>query len=65
MTNEIGKFLVATGAIIENTSTRKILLLKRSETKDFSPGIWEYPMGRLNQFEEPQNGLRREIMEEA
>lgn len=65
MTNQIGKFLVATGAIIENSSTGKILLLKRSDSKDFSAGIWEYITGRLNQFEEPQDGLRREIIEEA
>jgi 8-oxo-dGTP pyrophosphatase MutT (NUDIX family) len=65
MSKNIGKFLVATGAIIENTNTGKILLLKRSEKKDFSGGIWEYITGRLNQFEEPEEGLRREIREEA
>ena len=53
------------GAIIENTETGKILLLKRGIEKDFSPEIWEYVTGRLNQFEEPLEGLRREIMEEA
>lgn len=65
MTKQIGRFLVATGAIIENSKTGKILLLKRSDTKDFSAGIWEYITGRLNQFEDPQEGLRREIKEEA
>lgn len=65
MTNQIGRFLVATGAIIENSSTGKILLLKRSNTKDFSSGIWEYVTGRLHQFEEPAEGLRREVREEA
>lgn len=65
MTNQIGRFLVAVGAIIENTKTGKILLLKRSEEKDFSAGIWEYTTGRLNQFESPREGLNREIMEEA
>ena len=65
MTNQIGRFLVATGAIIENSSTGKILLLKRSNTKDFSAGIWEYVTGRLHQFEEPAEGLRREVREEV
>jgi len=65
MSKNIGRFLVATGAIIENTKTGKILLLKRSEEKDFSGGIWEYITGRMNQFEEPEDGLRREIREEA
>jgi len=65
MSDKAGRFLVAVGAIIENSSTGKILLLKRSESKDFSPGIWEYVTGRLNQFEEPEDGLRREVMEET
>jgi 8-oxo-dGTP diphosphatase len=65
MPKNIGKFLVAVGAIVENTNTGKILLLKRSEEKDFSGGIWEYITGRLNQFEEPEDGLRREIREES
>jgi 8-oxo-dGTP diphosphatase len=65
MANEIGRFLVAAGAIIESSKTGKILLLKRSDKKDFSAGIREYVTGRLNQFESPQEGLKREIMEEA
>ena len=60
-----GRFLVAVGAVIEHTSTGKILLLKRSPKKDFSPDIWEYITGRMKQFEEPENALRREIKEEA
>ena len=65
MLQKTGRFLVSTGAIIENTKTGKILLLKRSEKKDFSPDIWEYPTGRMNQFEIPEEGLRREILEET
>lgn len=65
MSQQIGRFLVATGAIIENTKTGKIILLKRSEKKDFSPDIWEYPTGRMYQFETPEEGLRREILEET
>lgn len=66
MSNEIGKFMVAVGAIIEDDSTGKILLLKRTSDNDyFSGGIWEYITGRMNQFEDPVNGLHREIMEEA
>ncbi len=62
---EVGRFLVAVGAIIEHSPTGKILLLKRSPKKDFSGGIWEYITGRMNQFEEPRDALRREIKEEA
>jgi 8-oxo-dGTP pyrophosphatase MutT (NUDIX family) len=42
--------------------------LKRGERwrkKDFSPDIWEYPTGRMHQFETPEEGLRREILEET
>lgn len=39
MTKQIGHFLVAVGAIIEDPQTEDILLPKRSENKDFSGGI--------------------------
>ncbi len=65
MSDENGRFTVSLGAIIESSKTGRILLLKRHQAKDFSAGIWEYPTGRLHQFEEPLDGLRREIMEET
>ena len=65
MSKKIGRFLVAVGAIIEHVPTGKILLLKRSSKQDFSGGIWEYITGRMDQFEEPEDALRREIKEEA
>lgn len=65
MPEQNGRFIVSMGAIIESKKTGKILLLKRSVVKDFSAGIWEYVTGRLHQFEEPLDGLRREIREEA
>lgn len=65
MPKNIGKFMVAVGAIIENTSTGKILILKRSSNADFSGDIWEYITGRMNQFEKPHDALIREIKEEA
>lgn len=65
MPKEAGRFLVAVGAIVEHKSTGKILLLERNAEKDFSPGIWEYITGRMNQFEEPEDALRREVREEA
>lgn len=44
-----GRFMVAVGAIIENSTTGKILLLKRSEKRDFAPLIWEEINGRMHQ----------------
>lgn len=60
-----GKFTGAIGAIIENTNTGKILLLKRSPKKDFLPNSWEEVTGRMNQFESPENAVRREVLEET
>jgi 8-oxo-dGTP pyrophosphatase MutT (NUDIX family) len=60
-----GRFLVSMGAMIEHPTESKILLLKRTPKADYSPGIWEEITGRLDQFEEPFEGLQREIKEEA
>ena len=57
--------MVAVGAMIEHDSSRKILLVKRSETADYLPGIWEDMGGRIKQFEEPEDALRREVREET
>jgi mutator protein MutT len=57
--------MFAVGAIIELIGENKILLLKRSDNADYSPGIWEDITGRVHQFEEPEDALRREIAEEA
>ena len=62
---EEGRFLVAVGAMIEHTETGRILLLKRSEDAAFLPGIWEDIGGRIKQFEEPEDALRREVYEES
>src|ERR1041385_2920752 len=60
-----GRFMVAVGALIEHNSSGKILLLKRAETEDYLPGIWEDMGGRIKQFEEPEEALRREVREET
>ncbi|MBN1263119.1 MAG: NUDIX domain-containing protein [Candidatus Pacebacteria bacterium] len=60
-----GRFQVSMGAIIEHPTEDKILLLKRNLKADFSPGIWEEITGRIDQHEDPYEGLKREVMEEA
>ena len=57
--------MVAVGAMIEHDSSGKILLVKRSETADYLPGIWEDMGGRIKQFEDPEDALRREVREET
>lgn len=59
-----GKFMVAVGGVIE-TSSGQILVMWRSEENDFSGGVWEYPMGRLEQGEDCATGLLREVHEET
>lgn len=61
--NSIGHFMVAVGAIILDSTSGKILLLKRNDQFHF--GEWEVPYGRLAQHEEILTGLAREIQEET
>jgi len=64
-TNPVGRFMVAVGAVIEQSSTKKVLLLQRHATLDWHPGEWEVEYGRIDQFEDPEAGLHREIAEET
>jgi 8-oxo-dGTP diphosphatase len=57
--------MVAVGAIIEHVETAKILLMKRAETATYAPGLWEDLTGRMKQYEEPEEALRREVREEC
>lgn len=50
------------GLIIHNGLA---LIVRRSQTDTSAPGMWEYPGGRLEFAEIPEDGLRREIMEET
>ncbi len=43
----------------------KILVLKRSETDDHKPGVWETVGGGMDREETPQEALQREIFEET
>lgn len=58
-----GTFQVSACAIIERPDGR-ILMMRR--TSDIvSGGEWEFPGGRLQQFESFESGLRREVQEET
>ncbi len=56
--------MVATGSIIVHSQTGKILISQRAKTLDWMPNEWEIPYGRMDQHEDPEQGLRREIAEE-
>ena len=51
-------------AVIFNDK-KEILLLKRSEDEDVFPNLWDIPGGTLEDGEDPEIGMRREIMEET
>lgn len=53
----------ASGLIMNNQG--KILMVKRSETDDFLPGVYELPGGGTDFMEDPVKGLEREIKEEC
>lgn len=59
-----GRFQVAVGAIIRNRTTNKLLLIHRAPTQ-YGGNIWEFPIGRIKQFETFSEGLKREITEEV
>lgn len=62
---DIGTFQVAVGAIIARPDG-KVLLVKRAAALNTPDRrIWEYPVGRLQQFEPFEDGLRREVLEET
>ncbi len=56
-------FVAAVCALIRKDG--KILAMRRSLSKDASPGIWEAVSGRIEPSEEPLDAVRREIEEET
>ncbi len=64
MMPEIGRFLGGVGALIINPENDTYLLLKRAQTKDFAPGVWECVTGRVDQGEGFDEAVVREVREE-
>ncbi|WP_055568226.1 MULTISPECIES: NUDIX hydrolase [Streptomyces] len=44
---------------------RRVLLVRRSETERFLPGVWGVPCGKLEPGESPRDGVLRELKEET
>ena len=57
------KTVVLVGAAVIDKG--KILLLKRVETDDFLPGYYDVPGGKLEEGEDPNKGVLRELKEET
>ncbi|MFF1376297.1 NUDIX hydrolase [Streptomyces sp. NPDC058308] len=43
----------------------RVLLVRRSETERFLPGVWGVPCGKLEPDESPRDGVLRELKEET
>ena len=56
------KTIKVVGAIIRNDA-QEILCALRSNTMSL-PNLWEFPGGKIEEDEQPQETLKREIMEE-
>lgn len=63
--NPVGRFMVAVGAVIELEHTGKFLIIQRTPKLDWHAGEWELLYGRIDQFEDAQQGLLREVAEET
>jgi 8-oxo-dGTP diphosphatase len=60
----IGRFFAGIASLIWSPETRKYLLLRRSEQKDYARGAWECVTGRVDQGEGFEDALYREVREE-
>lgn len=58
----IKTFSIVTGVVKRET---KVLLLKRSDTKELMPGLWEFPSGYIERFESAEQAVLREVKEET
>lgn len=57
------KFAIAVKSFIVDNN--KILLIKRRSNDVHKPGSWDIPGGRLDPGEDPNEGMKRETLEEA
>lgn len=57
--------MLAIGAVIVNRETGKTLLVKRSGTAGLNEGLWEIVYGRIDQHEELEDAVKREVFEET
>lgn len=60
----IGHFLGGVAAVIWDDETDRYLLLRRAGNRDFAAGAWEAVTGRVEQGEDYETALRREVQEE-
>jgi 8-oxo-dGTP pyrophosphatase MutT (NUDIX family) len=59
-----GRFMFGVGAVIVHEKTGKVLITKRSDDNPFNAEKWEVVYGRVEQGENVEEALYREVKEE-
>jgi|AntAceMinimDraft_16_1070373.scaffolds.fasta_scaffold45629_2 8-oxo-dGTP diphosphatase len=65
MSNERPKVVLVNRCIIFNKNGDKILIIKRSERERHESAKWEFPGGKLDEGQDLNNALEREVLEET
>lgn len=55
----------AATTVVYNSSRGEFLLVKRADSKDRNPGLWEFPGGVVEDGESPEEAAMRELREET
>lgn len=55
----------AASAVVFNIQTKKFLIVKRADTKQEHPDLWEFPGGYVEEDETPREAAIRELKEET
>jgi 8-oxo-dGTP diphosphatase len=61
--SEIANVLLVNRAVI--TYNDRVLLLQRAANDSHNAGLWEFPGGKVDADEKPEDGLIREVYEET
>ncbi len=65
MSNERPKVVLVNRCIIFNKNGDEILIIKRSEGERHESTKWEFPGGKLDEGQDLNNALEREVLEET
>jgi mutator protein MutT len=55
----------AATTVVYNSRRAEFLLVKRADSKDRNPGLWEFPGGVVEDGETPEEAAMRELREET
>ncbi|QKQ98149.1 NUDIX domain-containing protein [Candidatus Nanohaloarchaea archaeon] len=55
----------AATTVVYNSEKQKFLLVRRADSKDRNPGLWEFPGGVVEEDETPREAAIRELHEET